>query len=985
MALLVSAAFSIALPLGSVAAQSATTDYDTDDDGLIEVSNLDQLNVMRYDLDGNGSPSSGNESSYAAAFPGAVSGMGCPSTCTGYELTADLDFDTNGDGRTDITGDAYWNDGVGWHPIGSVDDPFDATFHGNGHLVSNLFINHDGTGYSTALFGGIGPTNVVREVRLHVSGDDPNPEPHHYDSYEECMAEPGNTDWYCRQLDYGPSPTHHDTDITISGLASSIEKGKKDGFTVVAELEIGTHTISVTASGGVRLGSSCSSKPPPPRSVDNDGTNLPGHMYYWSLTAYGCNTPGGTVSASVSPASDSQYVTVWEDKVPSLPSVSNRSGTVGTSLNIQLPAGSGGDPPLSYSASPLPAGLSFSSSTRRITGTPTTAQTVNVTYRVTDSDGDSDTSAFTFTINAVDRIPSLPSVSNRSGTVGTSVSVQLPAATGGDPPLSYTASPLPSGLSFSSSTRRITGTPTMAQTVNVSYRVTDSDGDDDTRTFTFTVAPPTPTVTPPAPDGFSAGAIGTGSMRLTWQARIGTTGYHITYRKDTETTWTEEAQNDQDTANTYDVTGLECGTTYKFAIQVLGDGQTYQRDWGDFAYADGTTDLIRDLGQLDYHSTTQPPYTSPRIKPVSGVWNNSCSSRYQQLQGIGDIPAKYYIFTLTKDDSHVIVDLAAGSSTTGLDPYLVLWETSASTYFFNDKMTNDDNDEEYMRTNPTKDSRIALELPAGTYTIEATLAEAPPASSTAREFALDIKVAEVIPYLGHQADFTVEYRIGTPVPTPTPTPTPDPLNPTPPSPQLPNAAVIIPTAIPDAAEAWNDAVSTSWPHVLMCEEGNCGSRNTDKKWVVVDVVDGSVHKTSSLLNPLNTSCGYGTACVKPSPILSVWNLDPPGNGHMGNLSMLIEEPAWLGETRAVWTDVPSLHDDEVRLRDGTKGVYRHALAVVMHEFGHAAGLDDLYKEEYGGKYPGYVMEDERETTSIPDLDRDYLRQVYRNEHGAKPH
>ena len=123
-ALLVGAAFYVTFSLNPVSAQSATTDYDADDDGLIEVSSLAQLNAVRWDLDGNGTPSSGNAISYAAAFPNAVSGMGCPSTgCTGYELTADLDFDTNGDGRTDVSGDDYWNNGVGWAPVGNPDNP----------------------------------------------------------------------------------------------------------------------------------------------------------------------------------------------------------------------------------------------------------------------------------------------------------------------------------------------------------------------------------------------------------------------------------------------------------------------------------------------------------------------------------------------------------------------------------------------------------------------------------------------------------------------------------------------------------------------------------------------------------------------------------------------------------------------------------------------------------------------------------------------
>ena len=160
-ALLVGAAFYVAFSLGPVAAQS-TTDYDADDDGLIEVASLAQLNAMRWDLDGDGSASSGNGTSYSAAFPNAASGMGCPTAgCTGYELTADLDFDTNGDGRTDVAGDDYWNGGAGWELIAASPTQFSATFHGNGHSISNLYVNRDGP---AALFGY--STGVVREVQL---------------------------------------------------------------------------------------------------------------------------------------------------------------------------------------------------------------------------------------------------------------------------------------------------------------------------------------------------------------------------------------------------------------------------------------------------------------------------------------------------------------------------------------------------------------------------------------------------------------------------------------------------------------------------------------------------------------------------------------------------------------------------------------------------------------------------------------------------
>ena len=97
------------------------TDYDADNDGLIEIDSLAKLNALRWDLDGDGAASSGNAASYAAVFANPTAGMGCPDggdadqlpdACAGYELTDDLDFDTDGDGDVD-SDDAF----ASWTPI----------------------------------------------------------------------------------------------------------------------------------------------------------------------------------------------------------------------------------------------------------------------------------------------------------------------------------------------------------------------------------------------------------------------------------------------------------------------------------------------------------------------------------------------------------------------------------------------------------------------------------------------------------------------------------------------------------------------------------------------------------------------------------------------------------------------------------------------------------------------------------------------------
>ena len=139
--------------------------YDLDLDGLIEIANLEQLNAVRYDLDGDGEPTASGATDYLAAFPDAGSVLECGSDgCEGYELMSDLDFDTNENGQIDV-GDDYWDGGSGWTPLGSgPTDAFNATFEGNGHTISNLFIDSDAA--YVGLFGYAGDSSLIEAVGL---------------------------------------------------------------------------------------------------------------------------------------------------------------------------------------------------------------------------------------------------------------------------------------------------------------------------------------------------------------------------------------------------------------------------------------------------------------------------------------------------------------------------------------------------------------------------------------------------------------------------------------------------------------------------------------------------------------------------------------------------------------------------------------------------------------------------------------------------
>ena len=83
---------------------------------------------------------------------------------------------------------------------------------------------------------------------------------------------------------------------------------------------------------------------------------------------------------------------------------------------------------------------------------------------------------------------------NLSATVGTAISVVLPAATG-DGTLTYSVSTLPAGLTFNPATRTLSGTPTATETRLITYTVLDGDTGADlpaeavAQRFTITVAP----------------------------------------------------------------------------------------------------------------------------------------------------------------------------------------------------------------------------------------------------------------------------------------------------------------------------------------------------------------------------------------------------------------------------------------------------------------------------------------------------------------
>ena len=100
-----------------------------------------------------------------------------------------------------------------------------------------------------------------------------------------------------------------------------------------------------------------------------------------------------------------------------------------------------------------------------------------------------------------DRKPSFGSqaIANQTYTTGSMINaLVLPAATGGDSPLTYNLAPNVPSLQFTPAIRTLSGTPTEAGIHSMTYRVVDSDGDAATLTFALVVTEPAPLDTEPS-------------------------------------------------------------------------------------------------------------------------------------------------------------------------------------------------------------------------------------------------------------------------------------------------------------------------------------------------------------------------------------------------------------------------------------------------------------------------------------------------------
>ncbi len=240
-----------------------------------------------------------------------------------------------------------------------------------------------------------------------------------------------------------------------------------------------------------------------------------------------------------------------------------------------------------------------------------------------------------------------------------------------------------------------------------------------------------------------------------------------------------------------------------------------------------------------------------------------------------------------------------------------------------------------------------------------------------------------LPFLGHQADHTVQYVLGTPAPTRHDH-----------DPREYDPQAVIPTAIAHGINDWNSSsVALGEPGVLIChreqsphDESRCGNRLDDGRTVTVNV-----------LGP--DGCGPASACIRQK----YWQVADT-NGHVRDLELILEEPAryyipgqpnisrpqdskpsirvrlyWTNNSQLHLHDVPvPIENDEGGYKEDSQ-VYVYIPRTIMHELGHTLGLHDLYR--FGSDYHLYLMGSDSRGyphVQIPPNDLNYLGEVYRH-------
>jgi len=220
------------------------------------------------------------------------------------------------------------------------------------------------------------------------------------------------------------------------------------------------------------------------------------HSTTYTFTLTAINAAGSSLASAISASVTTATPPPPPEPVAAAPalaapaftlSASSETRTVDTAATGFTISSTGGAI-ASFAISATPAGMSFSTSTGALSGTPNTVASAT-TYTITTTNA-SGSATQTFTLTVITAVPAFTlSSSSETRTVNTAATGFTISSTGGAI-ASFAISATPAGMSFSTSTGALTGTPTsVAGATAYTITATNASGSA-TRTFTLTITAP---------------------------------------------------------------------------------------------------------------------------------------------------------------------------------------------------------------------------------------------------------------------------------------------------------------------------------------------------------------------------------------------------------------------------------------------------------------------------------------------------------------
>lgn len=197
-----------------------------------------------------------------------------------------------------------------------------------------------------------------------------------------------------------------------------------------------------------------------------------------------------TARNNVPPNSDSKLLAlIVSATAPRITGPLAASGIQGQALTPPIQIVATGTLPITFSAAPLPPGLTLNTSTGVISGTPTQTGATDVLITATNQAG-TGLQTMTLTVTAV--APVITSPLLIAGIVG--VPIASYTVTASNLPTSFTASNVPPGLTFNTTTGVLSGTPTTAGEYDVPIRAYNASPTFDEKTLHVSITSGSPII-----------------------------------------------------------------------------------------------------------------------------------------------------------------------------------------------------------------------------------------------------------------------------------------------------------------------------------------------------------------------------------------------------------------------------------------------------------------------------------------------------------